>query len=178
MTRSSINKYSIFFWWILSPAAQLIHFGHWPLYIYLKYLHSFFIYVAYMFWKEALSHFVLSFLFSVMCKYYFCLQATQFNRSALACLSSSSNRRNPASASVPAGTLLKTRVQRVPPPLFQSQHSHKHQSPLLPYYRSPQSLHIIQPPPLPHAASLSLPRRWVRRDWGPTLLLRLRLSPQ
>ena len=120
---------------------------------------------------------------------HFCFQATRSNRSASACLSSSSNRRNPASASVPAGTLLKTRVQRVPPPLFQPQHSHNHQSPLLlHHHRSPQSLHTIQTPHLPHA-SLSLPPRWVR--WAqrpplppppppPLLLLhppQLRLSP-
>lgn len=130
-----------------------------------------------------LSYFVLPFLFSVNVKLCFCFQATRSSRSASACLSSSSNRRNPASAIVPAGTLLKTRVQRVPPPLFQPQHSRNHQSPLLPRHRSPQSLRSIRPPHLPRAASPSLPPRWVRWGWRPPLLRllpppQLRLSPQ
>lgn len=96
---------------------------------------------------------------------HFCLfQVTQFSRSASACQSSSSNRRNPASASVPAGTRLKRRVQRVPPPSFQPQHSSTHRSPLLPHYPSPQSLLTIQLQQLHphHAVSPSLPLRWVR----------------
>ena len=114
-----------------------------------------------------LHHFVLPF-FSVNILH-FCFQATRSNRLASACPSSSSNRRNPASASVPAGTLLKTRVQRVPPPLFQPQHSRNHQSPLLlHHHRSPQILHTIQAPRLLHA-SLSLPPRWVRWARRPPL---------
>lgn len=102
------------------------------------------------------------FVFGELKVNFFCFQAALFSRSASVCPSSSSNRRSPASASVPAGTRLKTRVQRVPPPLFLPQHRRNHQSPLPPHPHNPQSLHILQPLRLLHAASPRLPPRWVR----------------